>query len=117
MQERRRGNRTLLESSIVINRIDEKESEEIKIAVIDLSKTGIGFTCEKELQMGAVYDGHLLIWTKERIHVYMKIIRKGQTADSFEYGAVFIGMQEIDSARIANYSIIEKTAKEMEENE
>ncbi|MCL2717971.1 MAG: PilZ domain-containing protein [Lachnospiraceae bacterium] len=117
MQERRKGTRTGLGTSVVINRIDELDNEEVKIDIIDLSKSGIGFTSEKALQIGAVYESYLKIWTQERIHAYLQITRIEQKDDLIEYGAFFVGMPEMDSARIANYSIIEKTAREMEEDE
>lgn len=116
MQERRKGTRLNLDSSVVIHRIDEKE-DEIIIEVIDVSKTGIGFSCEKELKIGAVYESLLQIWTKERINAFIEITRIEKKGDIFEYGAFFVGMPEMDSARIANYGIIQDTAKEMEENE
>ena len=117
MQDRRKGFRLGLESSIVINRIDEVDNEEITIDIIDVSKTGIGFTSKQNLQMGSVYESYLKIWTKESIHAYLQITRIEQKDDLYEYGAFFVGMPEMDSARIANYGIIEQTVKEMEENE
>lgn len=111
MMERRKGNRTNLESSLVINRIDGTDKEEISIDIIDVSKSGIGFTSDKALEIGAIYESFLLIWTKEKIHAFLEITRIEKKDDLFEYGAFFVGMPEMDSARIANYSIIEE-AKE-----
>jgi len=116
--ERRKGTRTNLDTSVVLNRLDAKEDEEILIDIIDVSKTGVGFTSDKALQIGSVYESYLQIWTMEKIHAYLRITRIEQLEDnSFEYGATFVGMPEMDSTRIDNYNIIEQTKKEMEEND
>ena len=117
MSERRKGNRTNLETSVVLNRIDEKEDEEIMIDIIDVSKSGLGFSSDATLQIGSVYESYLQIWTKELIHAYLRITRIEQKDGHFEYGATFVGMPEMDSARINNYGIIEQTVKEMENND
>ena len=118
MNERRKGTRTNLDTSVVLNRIDEKEDEEILIDIIDVSKTGLGFTCDKTLQIGSVYESFLKIWTMEKIHAYLRITRIEQNEDgSYEYGATFVGMPEMDQARIDNYNIINKTVQEMEDDD
>jgi hypothetical protein len=61
-----------------------------------------------------VYEAHLKIWTKEVIHTFVEITRIDNKGDKFEYGGFFIGMAEMDAARIDLYHIVEQTTKEME---
>ena len=50
MDEKRRSQRTELQSKLVVSRLDKSEgAQEISIDVINLSKTGIGFDCETPL--------------------------------------------------------------------
>jgi hypothetical protein len=112
--ERRNGTRLLLDTKLVIKRLDRGNSEDIPIEVIDLSKSGIGFTSPHDLEEGVVYECYLRIWTQEVIHAFLEIARSEKKGELYEYGAYFIGMPEMDSARIDVYHLVEKTTKEME---
>lgn len=114
MDDRRRDSRRELESKLVIKRIDQTDGEEVAINIIDVSKSGIGFSCEKTLNIGAVYESYLRIWTKEVIHAFLEITRIEKIGDGYSYGAFFVGMPEMDSARIEVYNTVEKTTREME---
>ncbi|MDE6940552.1 MAG: PilZ domain-containing protein, partial [Lachnospiraceae bacterium] len=70
MEERRRSKRTDLHSRLLVKRIDTSGQEEIAVDVKNVSKTGIGFYCNEILDMGAVYEAYLTIWTKEVIHAF-----------------------------------------------
>ena len=63
MEERRRTNRRTLESKLLIKRLDGSGQEDAQIEITDVSKTGIGFSCNKLLDIGAVYESFLRIWT------------------------------------------------------
>lgn len=108
MEERRKSRRMGLESTIMVNRIDNGNAEEITIEIQDLSKTGIGFLCKKELEMGAIYESHITIWTKEVIHTLLKIVRKVSHENEFLYGAEFMGLSDIDAFRISVYEALEQ---------
>ncbi len=114
MEERRRGTRRELESKLVIKRIDEQDGEEVSISIIDVSKSGIGFSCDAALVIGAVYESYLRIWTKEVIHAFLEITRIEKKDNLFEYGAFFVGMPEIDSTRIDIYNTVERATRELE---
>ena len=65
MEERRKCNRMKLISQIVIKRIDEEKPDElVEINILDVSRTGIGFACSKALEIGAIYEAYLRIWTQ-----------------------------------------------------
>ena len=111
MEERRRNERHALSSTIVIKRLDGNSSEEVNIDIVDVSKTGVGFTCNTALTIGAVYESYLQIWTKETLHAFIEIVRIVKENGTFSYGAIFIGMPEMDMSRISVYETVEKMTK------
>lgn len=106
MEERRRSKRTELHSVLVMKRLGSQEEQEVTIEVNDISKTGVGFVCEEPLAIGNVYESYLTIWTKEVLHAFLRIVRIEMIDGEFHYGAVFIGMPEMDAARIEVYQTI-----------
>ena len=106
MEERRKSKRTDLKSKLLVKRFDSSEQEEVGVEVKNVSKTGIGFYCDEILDMGAVYEAYLTIWTKEVIHAFIEIVRIEKVVDTYEYGGLFIGMPEIDLQRIDVYNVV-----------
>ncbi len=106
MQDRRKNKRTDMSSRLVIKRLDGNSGNEATIHIMDVSKNGIGFECEEALQIGEVYEAYLTIWTKEVIHAFLQIVRIELKAGGYGYGAIFIGMPEMDSARIEVYQTV-----------
>ena len=106
MEERRKSKRTDLKSKLLVKRLDSSEQEEVGVEVKNVSKTGIGFYCDEILDMGAVYEAYLTIWTKEVIHAFIEIVRIEKVVDTYEYGGLFIGMPEIDLQRIDVYNVV-----------
>ena len=107
MEERRKSNRRELSSKLVIKRLgDANEDEIVEIDITDVSKTGIGFTCDKALEIGAVYESYLRIWTQEVLHAFLEIVRIEKKSAGFSYGGIFIGMPEMDAARIEVYDTV-----------
>lgn len=111
MQEKRKSKRTELLSKIILKRLDGDRVEEAAIDVNDVSKTGVGFTSKKALTIGGVYEAFLTIWTKEVLHAFVEIVRIEKKTDCFDYGAIFIGMPEMDAARIETYQTVEDQKK------
>lgn len=107
MEEKRKSKRTELLSKIIMKRLDGSRVEEATIDITDVSKTGVGFTSAKVLTIGAVYEAYLTIWTKEVIHAFLEIVRIEKKGSDFSYGAIFIGMPEMDAARIETYQTVE----------
>ena len=105
-QDRRKTRRTDLESKLVIKRLDGNSGHEVTINISDVSKTGVGFDCKEALQIGEVYEAYLTIWTKEVIHAFLQIVRRELKGGCYGYGAIFIGMPEMDSARIEVYQTV-----------
>ena len=107
MQERRKNQRIELEGKLLVRRMDQGgKAEKIGIEISDCSKTGVGFACAEHLDMGAVYEAYLTIWTKEVLHAFLQIVRIELKGGVYGYGAIFIGMPEMDASRIETYSTI-----------
>ncbi len=107
MQEKRKNKRTELLSKIILKRLDGTRVEEATIDVTDVSKTGVGFESKKVLSIGAVYEAYLTIWTKEVLHAFIEIVRIEKVDNGYSYGSIFIGMPEMDAARIETYQTVE----------
>ncbi len=115
MNERRKSKRIELESKLLIKSLNSTEDpHEVGIEVVDVSKTGVGFTCEKPLMIGTVYEAYLTIWTKEVLHAFLEIIRIEKNAEGYTYGAIFIGMPEMDASRISLYDTVTEELKRQE---
>lgn len=111
MEERRRSTRRELVSTLVMKRLGQDEQEEVEINIIDVSKSGVGFTSEHALTIGAVYESYLRIWTQEVLHAFLEIVRIEKRENGYFYGAIFIGMPEMDAARIEVYNTVEETKR------
>lgn len=110
MNEKRKSKRTELESKLVVSRLDGGEgAKEVSIDILNVSKTGIGFNSSSPLEIGAVYEGFLRIWTQEVIHTFIEIVRIEKKGDLFNYGGLFIGMPEMEAARIEVYQTVQDT--------
>lgn len=110
MEERRKNRRMELSSKLLVKRLDaDHAAKEVNIDVTDVSKTGVGFTCDEKLEIGAVYEVFLTLWTKEVLHCFIEVMRiEMQEENLFAYGSIFIGMSEAEASRIETYSTIEK---------
>ena len=108
MEERRKYRRMELASHLVIKNLNGTEKE-VPIEVVNVSKTGIGFICENELNSNTIYEAYLTIWMKENIHAFMEIVRIEKIDEKrYSYGAIFIGMSEMDSMRIEVFDTVGK---------
>lgn len=112
MENRRKSNRRELTSQLVLTKLSGGGSnEKVEIDIVDVSKTGIGFTCETALEIGEVYETYLRIWTQEVLHAFLEIVRIEKKENTFFYGSIFIGMPEMDAARIAVYDTVENMSE------
>ncbi len=109
--ERRKDKRTHLESKLVIKRLDGTGHDEVSIEIQDVSKSGVGFTCDKALEIGATYESYLTIWTKEVLHAFIQIVRIELEGDEYHYGSSFVGLPEMEAARIETYQTLSDNAQ------
>ena len=106
MEERRKNKRIKLTSTLLMKRLDRDTQDSVEIEIIDVSKSGVGFSCSKPLEIGAVYESHLRIWTQEVLHAFLEIVRIEKVAEGFVYGAIFVGMPEMEASRIEVYDTV-----------
>lgn len=105
MEEKRRAKRIPLEANLAMNRIDGGKSEMVPIQIIDVSKSGMGFECARDLEINSVYEIELVLWTKEKINTFINIIRRDTKGAKTVYGATFVGLTENDSCKIDIYDM------------
>ena len=109
MDEKRRNKRLDLDVSVQLERLDEAGITTLKyihVDVTDISRSGLGFTSEKALEVGTYYDTKIQIWTKEIVDAVVEIVRRDQQEDGiYKYGCVFIGMTDVDALKIDIYQI------------
>lgn len=84
------------------------EKEYIDVDITDVSKSGLGFKCDKQLLIGDCFDARITIWTKEDIDAVVKVVRCAEEEDEegmFTYGCIFIGMTDTDALKIQIYQM------------
>ena len=109
MNEKRRNKRLDLDVSVQLERLDEAEVTTLKyihVDVTDISRSGLGFTSMKDMEIGTYYDTKIQIWTKEVVDAVVQIVRREKLKDGmYKYGCVFIGMTDADALKIDIYQI------------
>ena len=115
MVEKRKHNRLELTGEIILRPIGGTgDATAAQIEIHDCSRDGIGFTADAQLTIGDNYEANLTLWNKDRIHVFIQIVRAAKEGDLFHYGGIFIGMPDADKMRIEVYETVEDTLKEQE---
>ena len=108
MEEKRKHKRLDLDVSVQLERLDEEGVTTLKyvhVEVTDISRSGIGFKSNQELEIGTYYDTKIQIWTKEVVDAVIEIVRRQDTEGEYQYGATFIGMTDTDALKIDIYQI------------
>ena len=108
MEEKRRHKRLELDVSVQLERLDEEGVTTLKyvhVDVSDISRSGIGFKANQELELNSYYDTKIQIWTKEVVDAVIEIVRRNDTENGYQYGATFIGMTDTDALKIDIYQI------------
>lgn len=110
MEERRRDKRLDLLTSTTIKLIGAPGKEElVGIEIFDVSKKGVGFYYDKPLEICSLYEGELTLWTKEVIHAFFEIVRIEKLENTFQYGALFIGMPDTATSGIDIYRTVQES--------
>ena len=105
--EQRKSKRLALSAEIALKPLGSDVPRTSMIVEIeDVSRNGIGFICDEVLETGSTYEANLKIWTDETLDVFLQIVRRIQVGNQFQYGAIFIGMSDVDAGRIQTYQTI-----------
>ena len=105
MEEKRKAKRIPLEGNLAMNRLDGGKAEIVPVQIVDVSKTGIGFECARDLSIGSLYALELVLWTKEKIDTFINITRCNVSGNKKIYGATFVGITEADACKIEIYGM------------
>lgn len=113
MEEKRKDRRLDLDVTLELSRIDGEDGvttlKLVHVDVVDLSRSGIGFTTKQELSVGSFYNTKLQIWTKDIIEAIIKIVRCDEGDGTYHYGASFVGMIDKDALKIDVYRMFFET--------
>lgn len=103
MEEKRRSKRMDIDVQIKLKSIsgEKKTGNSHTVEVTNISKGGIAFTCQEELCLNGFYDTEVTIWTKEKIHTVIQVLRK----EGNSYGGKFVGMNAPDQFKIEVYEL------------
>ena len=113
MQEKRKSRRFVLEATIAMERVDGTKNRLVPINIIDVSGTGVGFSCKELLEMNSVYKLQIKIWTGDKVDALVNIVRFDNSKDDeYVYGANFIGMPGNDTQRFDIHELFEKAKEE-----
>lgn len=108
MEEKRKHKRLDLDVAIKLEKLDEVGAATLDYAhvdVTDISRSGIGFQANRELEIGAYYDTRIELWTKEVVDAVLEIVRSEDKEDCYKYGGAFIGVSDADAMKIDIYQI------------
>ncbi len=109
MDEKRRFKRLDIEVGVVLEQISEGNittTRTAKVDVTDISRTGMGFVCDQDLEIGSYFDVKMQIWTGEHIDTVIEIVRRKDEDDAHHYGAVFVGMTDVDALKVQIYEMV-----------
>ncbi|NLJ95828.1 MAG: PilZ domain-containing protein [Clostridiales bacterium] len=101
MKDRRRDKRMSINLSLEINELYKQDYVKVlninaPIKVLDISKSGIGFSSESKLPLGYYFNANINLGDKETLRTVVKIIRSQPIDDKQTmYGCEFVGMAEI----------------------
>ncbi len=109
--DRRKHKRFPLNIKLEMVSLSNDAGAKIPVELLDISKAGVGFFCEKELVNGSIYKAEIKLWTGDILDAFINIIRVERRENGNIYGGIFIAMPEIDSSRIEVY----QTYKEYKE--
>ncbi len=107
-EEKRREKRYPTNISLKIASLYRQNFETIEdvnqqIDLINISKTGIGFTCPKELPIDYYFNAKISFGGKKFFYSVIKIIRVEKCDDVYRYGCEFVGLAEVLSSVVDDY--------------
>lgn len=100
MQDRRKAHRVPYHAVITIDEVYNqeevrKESREIAIEILDISKGGIGFLAKEDLPLSYYFNAKIDLGHGRQFYSVLRILRKDVISDGFNYGCEFTGLADI----------------------
>ena len=108
LEEKRRSKRAPYNSRLIVEsfyKSGEKDTfkANTNISIINISKTGIGFTTGIELPINHYFNCKLEIDEDRTIFCVLKTVRVTKLNNSFQVGAEFVGLADIVGEYIDEY--------------
>jgi hypothetical protein len=80
---------------------------------VNISRGGIAFLSAAKLEMNTYFDTTITLWTKEKIHTVVEIVRMEDAGnDGTLYGCRFIGLQSSEQLKIQIYEMVSEIEKQ-----
>lgn len=103
--ERRKDKRFPFEITLNIQELYKQDYVKIEdldeeFQVTNISKSGLGFSCQHELPLDFYFNAKITIDAEKFFFTVLKIIRTAKEDDDFHYGCEFVGLAEILSSAI-----------------
>ncbi len=108
MKERRRYDRLPMKLELTISSLFKQDYELIpgineSIRVKDVSKSGIGFLCSRELPLNYYFDAKIQLSPDNYFYAVLKIIRTEKLDQGYFTGCEFVGLADILSMKVDTY--------------
>jgi len=113
--EQRKDKRIDIDIKILMEPIDgEVDGRKAFFAdVINVSKSGIGFTTPFRLEENSFYKARLVFQSKESVDTIIETVRHGDMDEPMiNYGGKFIGISEKDQFKIEVFRMFAETEQE-----
>lgn len=107
--ERRKYKRLPIKLNLHVNKLFRQgnkqiEGKEVDIEVLDISKTGIKFVCDRLLPIGYYFDAKIQLTEKDFFYAVIRIVRvKEEKENEYNHGAEFIGLAPFLANKIDDY--------------
>lgn len=100
MEDKRKNPRMEISLELSISSLFKQDNDSIDIdspiKITDISKGGIGFTCQSFLPIGYYFNAAIQMGNQSsRLYCVVRIIRNQLVSDAYHYGCEFVGMAPI----------------------
>ena len=108
MKERRKYKRLPLKLELTISSLFKQDYEFIpdineSIRIRNISKSGIGFLCSRELPLNYYFDAKIQLTPDKYFYAVLKIIRIEKLDEGYFAGCEFVGLADILSMKVDSY--------------
>lgn len=98
---------TISLNKLANNSFDNETTDSIEVEAVNISKGGMAFITDRELNINSICDTKVILPNKDCIDCIINILRKTVEDDGrFMYGCTFVGMNQSDQFKIDVYDMI-----------
>ncbi len=109
MREKRRSMRKPFKGYLDIDELYNQDTilknvRTIEVEFFDISKHGVGFTCDEEVPVDYYFNAKLDLGNDTGFYAVLKVIRSERDGDKYVYGCEFVGLADVLSVLIEDYN-------------